>query len=76
MPFERFTALKAMVEQRKRWKKIDNHWSYFETQWRPKSWNGFFRFIFTRKKTKPQCKGPCSWICSNPGISISATGGL
>jgi hypothetical protein len=24
VPFEQFTALKAMVEQRKRWKKIDN----------------------------------------------------
>ena len=58
VPFERFTALKAMVEQRKRWTKIDNHWSYFETQWKPKSWNGCFRFIFTRKKTKRQHKGP------------------
>jgi hypothetical protein len=58
VPFERFTALKAMVEQRKRWKKIDNHWSYFETQWKPKSWSGCFRFIFTRKKTKRQHKGP------------------
>jgi Transposase DDE domain group 1 len=58
VPFERFTALKAMVEQRKRWKKMDNQWSYFETQWKPKSWNGRFRFIFTRKKTKRQHKGP------------------
>ena len=58
VPFERFTALKAMVEQRKRWHKIDSQWSYFETQWKPKSWNGRFRFIFTRKKTKRQQKGP------------------
>ena len=58
VPFERFTALKAMVEQRKRWKKIDTQWSYFETQWKPKSWNSRFRFIFTRKKTKRQHKGP------------------
>jgi hypothetical protein len=58
VPFERFTALKAMVEHRKRWKKMDKQWSYFETQWKPKSWNGRFRFIFTRKKTKRQHKGP------------------
>ena len=30
VPFERFTALKAMVEKRKRWKRIDSQWSYFE----------------------------------------------
>jgi hypothetical protein len=56
--FERFTALKAMVESRKRWKQIDSQWSYFETRWKPKSWKGCFRFIFTRKKTKRQHKGP------------------
>jgi hypothetical protein len=58
VPFERFTALKAMVENRKHWKRIDSQWSYFETQWKPKSWNGRFRFIFARKKTKRQQKGP------------------
>jgi len=58
VPFERFTALKAMIEQRKRWHRIDSQWSYFETQWKPNSWNGRFRFIFTRKKTKRQQKGP------------------
>jgi len=30
VPFERFPALKAMVESRRRWKKIDSQWSYFE----------------------------------------------
>ncbi len=58
VPFERFTALKAMVENRNRWKRIDSQWSYFETQWKPKSWAGCFRFIFTRKKTKRRHKGP------------------
>ncbi len=58
VPFERFTTLKAMVENRKRWKRIDSQWSYFETQWKPKSWAGCFRFIFTRKKTKRRHKGP------------------
>ena len=58
VPFERFPQLKSMIEQRKRWRRIDKQWSYFETQWKPKSWDSAFRFIFTRKKTKKQQKGP------------------
>jgi hypothetical protein len=58
VPFERFTQLKDMVEKRKRWRKIDRQWSYFETEWKPKSWDTSYRFIFTRKKTKRQQKGP------------------
>ena len=58
VPFERFSQLKGMIEQRKRWRTIDRHWSYFETQWKPKSWNTSYRFIFTRKKNKRQHKGP------------------
>jgi len=58
VPFERFPILKEMIEQRKRWHRIDKKWSFFETQWKPKSWDEAFRFIFTRKKTKKQYKGP------------------
>jgi hypothetical protein len=59
VPFERFPALKAMVESRRRWKRMDCQWSYFETHWKPKSWEeDGFRFIFTRQKTKRQRKGP------------------
>jgi len=58
VPFEKFLQLKDMIEQRKRWHRIDNQWSYFETEWKPKSWDSAFRFIFTRKKTKKQYKGP------------------
>jgi len=58
VPFERFSQLKAMVEQRRRWSKIDEQWSFFETEWKPKSWNNTYRFIFTRKKTNRQRKGP------------------
>jgi hypothetical protein len=57
VPFERLTELKGMVEKRKRWRKIDKQWSYFEIQWKPKSWNDSFRFIFIRKKHKKQRKG-------------------
>ena len=47
-----------MIEQRKRWRRIDKQWSCFETEWKPKSWDKAFRFIFTRKKTRKQHKGP------------------
>ncbi|MDH3809960.1 MAG: IS1380 family transposase [Desulfuromonadales bacterium] len=58
VPFERLTELKGKIEQRKRWRRIDNEWSYFETNWKPKSWNTTYRFIFTRRKTRKQHKGP------------------
>ena len=58
VPFERFTQLKQIIEQRKRWHRIDKQLSYFETSWKPKSWNTTYRFIFIRKRTKKQHKGP------------------
>jgi len=58
VPFERFSRLKQIIEERKRWHKIDSQWSCFETNWKPKSWDASFRFIFTRKKNKKQRKGP------------------
>jgi len=58
VPFERFSQLKDMVENRKRWRTIDREWSYFEANWKPKSWDTIYRFIFTRRKNKKQYKGP------------------
>jgi hypothetical protein len=58
VPFERFPQLKDMIEHRKRWRSIDGDWSYFETNWKPKSWDSPYRFIFTRKKNRKQYKGP------------------
>jgi hypothetical protein len=58
VPFERFAELKSMIEQRKKWRKIDRQWSYFSTNWKPKSWNTPYRFLFVRKKVKKQLKGP------------------
>jgi hypothetical protein len=57
VPFERLPQLKVMIESRKRWRKIDSQWSYFETSWKPKSWDTCYRFFFIRKKTKKQRKG-------------------
>jgi len=55
VPFERLAALKEMVESRRR---IDEELSYFETQWKPKSWERRYRFIFIRKRVARQRKGP------------------
>jgi hypothetical protein len=38
VPFERFSELKTLIEGRKRWSRYNQEWSYFESQWRPKSW--------------------------------------
>ena len=58
VPFARFPQLKEMIEKRKRWRRIDREWSYFETHWKPKSWDTSYRFIFTRRKNRKQYKGP------------------
>ena len=58
VPFERFPELKGMIEARRRWKRIDDTWSYFEADWKPKSWPQRFRFIFIRQTAKRQHKGP------------------
>jgi len=58
VPFERFSELKSMIENTKCWREIDKEWVYFETNWKPKSWNTSFRFLFVRKKVKKQRKGP------------------
>lgn len=58
VPFERFTALKHLIEARKRWRSVDDEWSYFEMKWKPKSWGQRRRFVFLRKKTRRQNKAP------------------
>ena len=66
VPFERFTELKEKVENRKRWRKIDDQWSFFETDWKPKSWDTSYRFIFTRKKSQKPRKGPLQLYLFEP----------
>jgi hypothetical protein len=57
VPFERFTALKALIESRKRWRRLNGEWSFFETNWKPSSWNDRYRFVFVRTKNRQQAKG-------------------
>ena len=58
VPFERFSELKSMIVSRKRWKRLDDEWSFFECGWRPKAWDSKYRFIFIRHLVKEQRKGP------------------
>lgn len=58
VPFERFVELKHMIERRRQWFAIDGEVSYFETQWKPKSWPRRCRFVMIRTRAKQQQKGP------------------
>jgi hypothetical protein len=58
VPFERFVQLKQKVEQRKKWSPLGDEVSYFESHWKPKSWNRRCRFLFIRTLSKKQRKGP------------------
>jgi len=58
VPFARLADLKAQVEQRQRWLKLDEQTSYFERRWKAKCWNHSRRIIFIRTCVKKQHKGP------------------
>ena len=58
VPFERFTELKGLVEERKRWRYLSDGCDFFESCWKPKSWKGKQRFLFIRTRNRKQYKGP------------------
>ena len=58
VPFSRFTRLRYLVDRRERWRRIDAEWSFFETQWRPKSWSEERRLIIVRRRKRVRRKGP------------------
>jgi hypothetical protein len=58
VPFERFAALKDLIEQRQRWRRLDDRLSYFELSWKPKCWQQRYRFLFIRKRVTRQHKDP------------------
>lgn len=58
VPFERFSELKALIENRKRWTEIDGRWACFESEWKPKCWKESYRMILIRQRRPAQRKGP------------------
>lgn len=58
VPFLRMTELKGIIESRRRWRPVNEDVSYFEMNWKPKSWSKKYRFIFVRRIQKVQHKEP------------------
>ena len=58
VPFERFVELKQIIERRQHWYVVNAEVSYFEAEWKPKSWPRRCRFLMIRTHTKKQQKGP------------------
>jgi len=57
VPFERFAALKTLIENRKRWHRLNGQCSFFEADWKPVRWNERYRFVFIRSANRKQYKG-------------------
>lgn len=57
VPFARFVVLKGLVEKRKRWRRLNNQCAFFETRWKPDSWDDQYRFVFIRTCNRRQRKG-------------------
>ena len=55
-PSSAWAELKGRVEGRRRWRPMANGLGYFETRWKPKSWNTRYRFVFLRKPVRHQNK--------------------
>ncbi|MCB1852537.1 MAG: IS1380 family transposase [Gammaproteobacteria bacterium] len=57
-PFERFAELKTRIEKRRIWHRLDEQCDFFESTWKPNSWQQRYRFIFVRQFSRIQYKQP------------------
>lgn len=58
VPFERFPQLKEMIERRRRWRRLDGEWDYFETSWAPGCWAIQHRVLLLRHRVRTLKKEP------------------
>jgi hypothetical protein len=58
VPFAHYPGLKHRVLSRERWRRIDDEWSFFEVEWRPKKWSEKRRLICIRRLRAGRRKGP------------------
>src|SRR6266536_419363 len=60
VPFDRFVQLKRLVQERKVWwpATVDGKLRFFQKEWKPQCWSRKFRFIFIRRESPGQQKGP------------------
>lgn len=58
VPVERLATLKSQIEQRRRWRRVDAEWSFFEVDWKPKRWSRTYRVLLLRQRVRVQTKEP------------------
>lgn len=58
VPFERFPQLKAQIESRRHWRRLNAREAFFELDWKPKSWTQHYRFIAVRSCVASRDKEP------------------
>jgi hypothetical protein len=58
VPFERFPQLKQMIESRRRWRRLDGEWDYFETSWAPGCWSRRYRVLLLRHRVRTLNREP------------------
>ncbi len=58
VPFARFTALEGLIENRNRWRQLNEQCGFFETRWEPKSPDDKYRIVFICTCNRQQYKGP------------------
>ncbi len=50
VPFERFAELKKRIQDRARWRSMNETRSFFEVAWKPEKWQKVYRFLFIRQR--------------------------
>jgi hypothetical protein len=50
VPLERFGGLKKRIQERGRWRPMEETWSFFEWAWKPRKWKKTYRFLFIRQR--------------------------
>ena len=58
VPFLRLGTLKKLVQERKRWNRVDDDWSYFELEWKAEKWDRSVRCVVYRHRIAVPRKGP------------------
>jgi Transposase DDE domain group 1 len=59
VPFERIPELKAVVEERRAWRRIDDEWSYFDWTWRvTKQSKRIYNCVVYRHRVAKPVQGP------------------
>jgi hypothetical protein len=75
VPFERFPQLKELIESRRRWRRMDGEWDYFETSWAPGCWTKRYRVLLLRHRVRTLNREPIQlelFVPHTPGYEYKA----